>query len=203
MPGTGKSAAAVAACALAVSGAASCGGRERQDADEPRGDFKVEVVRASFPRRQSIAQRSTLRVQVRNAGARTAPNVSLTVRTQSRRPGGANSAFGQATEDPRLADSERPVWIVDAGPKGGETAYTNTWALGRLAPQRTKTFSFRLTAVESGSYKVGYEVAAGLNGRARRAPGTRASGILKVSIDDKPVDSRVGDDGEVIRSGVE
>ncbi|MBA2513036.1 MAG: hypothetical protein H0V26_01735 [Solirubrobacterales bacterium] len=194
-------AAAVATFALAATGAAGCGGSERQDANEPRGTFEVEVVQASFPRRQAVAQRSTLRVQVRNQGDRTAPNVALTVKTQSRRPGGANSAFGQAVEDPRFADHERPVWIVDAGPGGGETAYTNTWALGRLAPEQTKTFAFRLTAVEPGSYRVGYEVAPGLNGRARRARGTRASGTLKVSIDDKPVDARVGDDGEVIRTG--
>lgn len=192
-------AAAVVACGLAASGAAGCGGAERQDADEPRGQFKLEVVRAAFPREQSVAQRSILRVSVRNAGARTVPNVALTVKTRSRRPGGAPSAFGQAVDDPRFADRERPVWIVDAGPAGGDTAYTNTWALGRLAPGRTTTFSFRVTAVEPGAYRIGYEVSPGLDGRARLAPGSRASGAMKVSIDDLPADARVGADGEVIR----
>jgi hypothetical protein len=180
-------------------GAAGCGGGERQDADEPRGEYKVEVVRASFPRNQSVAQRSTLAIEVRNAGERTAPNVALTVKTRSRRPGDALSAFGQAVDDPRFADPERPVWIVDAGPSGADSAYTNTWALGRLAPDQSKTFSFRVTAVEPGTYRVGYEVAPGLDGRARLAAGSRASGWLRVSIGDAPAEARVGDDGEVIR----
>lgn len=200
MPGiTSRRAAAVAACALAASGAAGCGGAERQDADEPRADFKLEVARASFPRKQSIGGRSTLRVEVRNAGKRTAPNVALTLKTRSRRPGEAHAAFGQAVDDARLADRERPVWIVDAGPGGADSAYTNTWALGRLSPKQTRSFAFRVTAVEPGSYTVSYEVAPGLDGRARLASGSRASGALKVSVGDAPADARVGDDGEVIR----
>lgn len=197
-------AAVVATCALAVSGggAAGCGAGERQDADEPRGSYKLEVVRASFLKRQSVAQRSTLRVGVRNTGPRTVPTLALTVKTQSKRPGGGWTAFGQAVEDPRLADRERPVWIVDTGPSGADTAYTNTWALGRLAPQQVKFFTFRVTAVEPGSYKVGYEVAPGLDGRARLASGSRASGTLRVRIDDKPAEARVGKDGEVVRDNV-
>jgi len=35
--------------------AAGCGGGARQDADEPSGEFKVEIVDASFPRVQHIA----------------------------------------------------------------------------------------------------------------------------------------------------
>ncbi len=36
--------------------AAGCGGPARQDADEPSGDFKVEIVSASFPKSQHIAK---------------------------------------------------------------------------------------------------------------------------------------------------
>lgn len=204
MPGMSSSrAAAAAACALAASGAAGCGGGERQDANEPSGSYKLEVVRASFPHRQTLAQRSAFRVQVRNAGTRTAANVALTVMTRSRRPGGGHSAFGQSVDDARFADRERPVWIVDAGPAGSDTAYANTWALGRLAPRQAKAFAFRVTAVEPGSYVVRYEVAPGLDGRARLASGSRASGSLRVSVGDTPADARVGEDGEVIRGGVE
>lgn len=178
---------------------AGCGGAERQDADEKKGAYRVEVVSASFPSQQRIAQRATMRVKVRNADSKTLPNVALTVKTGARRPGGAPSAFGQSTGDPRLADDERPVWIVDKGPDGGTTAYTNTWALGRLRPNETKTFKWRVTAVEPGRYTIGYEAAPGLDGRARLASGSKASGRFRVVVDDSPQDASVGPNGEVVR----
>jgi hypothetical protein len=189
-------AALVVACAAAAAG---CGGGERQDADEPRGDFKVEVAGASFPRRQSIADRSTLRVRVRNADTKTAPNVAVTIKTRAARPGGAPSAFGQSADDARFADDERPVWILDRGPEGGDTSYTNTWASGPLRPGQTKTFEWSLTAVEPGAYTLDYEVSPGLDGRAKLASGAKSSGSLKVRVDGKPAEARVGDDGEVLR----
>src|SRR3954454_15842460 len=52
-----------ATCAV---GLAACGGGERQDAHEPDGSFRLQVVDASFPVRQSIADRSRLVIRVRN-----------------------------------------------------------------------------------------------------------------------------------------
>lgn len=177
---------------------AGCGGAERQDADEKRGSYRLEIVSASFPAQQRIAQKATMRVQVRNTDSKTLPNVALTVKTGARRPGAAPAAFGQSTGDERLADDERPVWIVDQGPAGGDSAYTNTWALGRLAPNQTKTFQWRVTAVEPGRYSLTYEAAPGLDGRAKLADGSDASGRFRVVIDDAPVDASVGADGEVV-----
>lgn len=195
-----RAAASAASAAWAVTAlSAGCGGGERQDSDEPAGRFKVEVVRATFPRRQSVAQRSVMRVRVRNAGAGTLPDVALTVKTRSRHPGGGWSAFGQAQDDVRLADPDRPVWIVDSGPRGGDTAYASTWALGRLPPDRARTFAFRVTAVQPGRYVVAYEVSPGLSGRARAAVGSRASGAFRVRVTGRPADARVGADGEVVR----
>lgn len=189
-----------AVCALAAIVAAGCGGgQKRQDADEPRGSFKLNVVEASFPSSQQVADRTTMRIRVRNADSKTVPNVALTVKTRPKMPGGAASSFGQSVDDARLADNERPVWIVDKGPDGGATSYTNTWALGKMRPGETKEFSFRLTAVEPGSYTIDYEVSPGLDGKARLASGSKASGTFRVRISDEPVDARVGEDGEVIR----
>lgn len=193
--------AANAACAAACLGASGCGGGgERQDADEPAGSYQVEVVDASFPARQSIAGRSTMRVRVRNADAKTVPDVAVTVKTHAKQPGGAPSAFGQAVDDPRLADHERPVWIVDRAPSAGDTAYASTWALGALRPGQTRTFEWRLTPVAPGRYTVGYEVSPGLDGKARLAAGSKGSGSFRVRIGDAPPESRVGDDGRVIRA---
>jgi hypothetical protein len=186
---------ALAAAVLATTG---CGGT-RQDADEPAGDYRVRVTDASFPAKQTIAQPARLRIEVRNADTRAVPNVAVTVQTKPRRAGAAPLAFAQATTDTRLADSGKPIWIVDSGPAGGDSAYTNTWALGALRPGETKTFEWRLIAVKPGTYTVDYRVAPGLDGKARVARGERAKGAFEVTISDEPVPSHVGDDGNVIR----
>jgi hypothetical protein len=178
--------------------AAGCGGK-RQDADEPSGSFRVSVTAASFPARQTIAQPTRLRIAVRNTDKRALPNVAVTVQTKPSHGGAAPLAFGQAASDTRLADTAKPVWIVDAGPHGGDSAATNTWALGRMFPGETKTFTWHLTAVQAGTYVVAYRVAPGLNGKARAAGGQRTAGAFRVTISDKPVPARVDDNGNVVR----
>jgi hypothetical protein len=70
--------------------------------------------------------------------------------------------------------------------------------LGRLEAGATKTFRWKLTAVEPGSYTIKYRVSPGLNGKAKL--NGRADGSFKVKIDDKPVPARVNAKGEVVRS---
>jgi len=155
---------AASVAAVAVGG---CGGGKSQDADEPSGMFQVDVVRASFPTKQHLAQPERFVIAVRNTGNETVPNVAVTV-----------SSFAARSEQAGLADPERAVWIIDSSPRGGDTAYTNTWALGRLAPGQTRRFVWRVTAVQAGTHTVKWQVAAGLNGKAKatlagnRAPAT-------------------------------
>jgi hypothetical protein len=75
------------------------------------------------------------------------------------------------------------VWIIDQGPGtlplrpvrsqavsppgSGQTSYVNTWALGALAPGRTRAFLWRVVPVKSGLHTVHFTVAAGLSGKAR------------------------------------
>lgn len=191
----GGFAAALVAALLVTAG---CGGT-RQDANEPSGTFKVSVTRASFPAKQSIAQPSRMRITVHNADRRAIPAVAVTVKTKPAQPGAAPIAFGQASSDTRLADTAKPVWIVDAGPYGGTSAYTNTWSLGRMNPGETKTFVWKLTAVKPGTYTVGYQVAPGLTGKARAARDQQIGGAFQVTISDKPVPARVDDNGNVVR----
>ena len=178
---------------------AGCGGSPRQDADEPKGSYQLEVADARVPTSQSIAESSTMSIQVRNADSKAAPNVALTVETDPSKPGEGTVAFGQRVDDTRLSDPARPVWIVDSGPQGGDTAATNTWSLGRLQPGQTKEFRWRVTAVQPGTYTLKYRVSPGLDGRARLAGGGRTDGSFKVQIQDKPVPARVDDDGNVVR----
>jgi hypothetical protein len=191
-----RSAALVALSVLALAG---CGG-ERQDANEPEGEFTLQVVRASFPAHQTTAQASTMRISVRNTDDRNLPNLAVTIETKPRR-GDAPAAFAVASDDPRLADPDRPVWILDRGPAGGSTSYTNTWALGPVLPGQTVNAEWHLTAVRPGDYTVSYRVTPGLNGKAVAAKGQRPTGSFDVSISDEPVPARVNDKGEVVRGG--
>ena len=187
---------AIGSVALAIAG---CGGGERQDADEPEGEFQVEIVEATFPEKQQLADESTMRIAVRNAGDEPLPNVAVTVATEPGKAGGAAQSFSQDIGDPNVADASRPVWIVDESPTGGDTAYTNTWALGELPAGDTREFEWKVTAVKAGEYTIDYSVSPGLDGKAVAAAGRTTKGTFKVTIDDTPPNARVGGNGEVIR----
>ena len=183
-----------------------CGG-ERQDEDEPEGEFPVEVVSASFPERQKLAQSSNLVITVRNAGRETIPNIALTV-----------DGFGYRKNNPDLADRERPRFAVngvpveiagfpdakDATPRGCDTAYVDTWACGPLRPDAQATFRWSVTAVQAGPFEIDWRVAAGLDGKARAVGaggGPAPSGSFAGSISSRVPQTRVGEDGRTIVSG--
>src|SRR5215217_7757686 len=91
------------AALVAVSG---CGG-ESQDADEPDGTYRLEVADASFPAQQSIAEKTAMKIAVRNPGRRTVPHVAVTVETKGANSADGVTAFGQKSDDSRLADTNR------------------------------------------------------------------------------------------------
>jgi hypothetical protein len=177
---------------------AGCGGDERQDAGAPRGAFNLDVTEAAFPERQRIAEAATLRLEIANPGERDVPDVAVTVETEPAQEGLAPVAFGQGSDDPTLAASARPVWILDEGPAGGESAYTNTWTLGPLREGAARTAEWKLTAARAGTYTVRWRLAPALVGDVR-LEGGRTEGEFRVTIADDPVPARVGDDGEVVR----
>jgi hypothetical protein len=181
------------ATTVAVFAVAGCGGGERQDSNEPSGTFSMNVVKAAFPPSQSLAKQEAMTISVKNTDSRPIPDLAVTV-----------DSFSTRSQQAGLADPERPVWIVDEGPTGGTTAYTNTWALGRLAPGATRTFTWKVTAIQAGTHTVKYRVAAGLNGKAKAKINGRDDfeGAFKVAISGKPANSKVDPDtGKVIREG--
>jgi hypothetical protein len=191
---------------LAALFAAGCGGGTRQDADEPKGRFPVEVLTASFPESQKLAKRSNLVVTVRNSGDKTIPNIAVSV-----------DGFSKREQNAELADPNRPLFVIngvprsiggfpesqEASPPGGGTAYVNTWALGKLAPGKERSFRWSVTAVKAGPFRVKYTVAAGLNGKAKAvdANGRRPVGSFAGTISDKPPVTRVSDDGQTVVHG--
>ena len=140
-----------------------------------------------------------MRIAVMNPGRRAVPDVAVTVETKGAKAGDGVTAFGQKADDSRLADSSRPIWVLDQEPVGGTSAFANTWSLGRLKGGPTQTFEWKLTAVEPGSYSLAYRVAPGLDGKAKLARGSRATGTFDVTVRDEPVPARVNSKGEVER----
>jgi hypothetical protein len=183
----------VVAFALALPG---CGG-ERQDANAPSGDFSLDVTDASFPAKQRISEPTKLRLEVENTGDRAVPNLAVVVETAAE-DGAAAAAFAQDVGDSTLAETERPVWILDEGPRGGESAYTNTWAVGPLGEGQSRTVEWKLTAIKPGDYTVAWRLAPALEGDVSLAGG-RTDGEFAVTISDRPVPARVNDEGEVVR----
>jgi hypothetical protein len=198
---------------LAVAGlVAGCGGTE-QNAGEHHGTFPVSVA-SSFPASQTLAEQTSFTVRIKNVGAAVIPDVAVTVLNP--KYGSAAQAFGTLIKaggagQPILASRSRPVWIINQapgpcgyschsrGPGGAATAYSDTWALGKLRPGHTAVFRWKLTAVQPGAYTVEYEIAAGLNGYAKAvlADKSPARGKLDVHISSTPPTVTVEGDGKV------
>ena len=177
-------------CGVLIAGCGSSG--PRQDANEQSGDYKVQIVEAKFPSKQALAKRSVLSITVKNVDSKTIPNVAVTVKS-----------FDQRKSDPTLADPRRPQFVVNTSPRGGDTAYVGTSALGPLKPGETKTFKWDVTAVVAGRYSLKYAVAAGLNGKARAvlAGGGAPTGEFKGTVSSKAPEAHVADDGKTIVNG--
>jgi hypothetical protein len=201
-----------------VIGLAACGDdEERQDADEPAGEFPVNVTEARFPTNQRLAQTSDLRLAIENIGEETVPDLAVTIYTGDEKAGGP---FDVRSDQPGLADPNRPVWILESEyPKlltagldpdeldqaptaGAEAAQTNTFSFGPLPPGESKDIVWRVTPVQPDTYTVHYEVAAGLQGKAKAVTGdgSPVEGEFVVTITDKPPKTCVGDSGEVLEA---
>ncbi len=202
---------------------AACGGGARQDANEPNGNFPVQVSSATWQLKQRLAQHTRLIITVRNAGNHTIPNIAVTICNVTcnyaphQPPGIGTSvaAFAEYLNMPYLANHSRPVWVIDqppgfcgysclnGGPGGAVTAYSNTWALGALRPGQTAVFRWGLTAVEPGKHIVAYQIAAGLNGKAKAVTSTGGvpAGTFPVFVTPVPQNSYVTPGGQVVKSG--
>ena len=217
---------AITASAVVGLALAGCGGGSTQASSEPRGSFQVDVATASFPAKQTLAHHADMVITVRNAGTKPIPDVAVTITDGNE--GTAAQPFAEDLHGPGLADPSRAVWIVDqapcpasatditrdgecaplgpggvrqtGGPGGAVTAYANTWAMGRLRSGHSATFKWGVTAVQPGVHVVHYEIAAGLNGRAKAvsAGGYPLDGTFVVNIASRPAQSYVNDAGQIV-----
>ncbi|MGA9857302.1 MAG: hypothetical protein WBQ18_05520 [Solirubrobacteraceae bacterium] len=201
--------------ALAVS---ACGSGSNQAVSEPKGNFPVAVASATFPTSQRLAQHSHLVITVHNSGNAAIPNVAVTICNVTcaypapKGEGSSAAAFGATINQPYLANPSRPLWIVDRAPGacayscqnggagGAVTAYANTWALGRLPAGHTARFDWSVTAVQAGHHVLAWEVAAGLNGKAKAvlAGGGKPHGTFAVTVATKPAETYVNNNGQIV-----
>jgi hypothetical protein len=214
-------------CGLAIGLAVAvtlgaCGSGAEQNVNEPNAKFKVAVT-SSFPASQRLAEATNFVVKVTNEDTKTIPDVAVTIcnvtcgysRSDLQSGEGTSvQAFSYKLNMPGLASDSRPVWIVDqapgpclyscnsGGPGAAVTAYSNTWALGTLKPGKSKTFDWKVTAVQPGKYTVAWQVAAGLNGKAkaRTAGGVEPQGTFSVKIANTPRQAYVDNNGQVVTS---
>jgi hypothetical protein len=156
----------------AVVGLAACGGSK-----DPEGTWKVDVISASFPGKQRLAEDSQLRIRVKNVDSRAVPNLVVTV-----------DGLNIRNDDPTLGDPNRPIWFVDHGPANTTTAYSNTWAMGKVPAGATRTFTWDVSAVRAGTYTLRFRIDASLNGKAKaRAPdGSIPQGSFIARISHRP-----------------
>lgn len=184
--------------ALAGVLAVGCGGSSHQNASEPKGHYRVEVTHASFPLDQAVARPAQMVLDVRNAGVRTLPDVTVAV-----------TSFDYLSDYPDLASRRRPIWVVNEGPGraanppvetvevdppgSGTTANYNVWTLGPLAPRATRRFVWNVSPVKPGTHRISYRVYAGLNGNAQAAlaDGSPPVGSFDVDIAGRPPASHV------------
>jgi hypothetical protein len=212
------------AAAVVATGVASCGGGERQDANEPEGDFPVQIVSANFPSKQDLAHSTDLTLTVANSGDKTIPDLAITIFTSSDESGSgggtsttaaggslpeAQGSFAVRSEQEGLAIPFRPVWILNEGfPKlagqtasaGAEAAQTDTYSFGALDSNQSRSMVWNVTPVAPGTYTVHYRVAAGLQGKAKAvtADGSVPEGEFVVRISSAPPQTEVNNAGQVV-----
>lgn len=221
-----RSCGSVAALAAVVI-VSACGSGARQDASEPSGNFQVDAT-AHWASAQRVSQHTQLVITAHNTGTKTIPDVAVTITDTLPNGGGQAPAFQKVLNQPGLANQARPVWVVDlapnptnqpcpknfspqtytgpnystcsGGPGGAVTAYASTWALGQLAPGKSVSFIWHMTAVQSGTYLVHWRVGAGLNGKAQAvtSSGAPPRGTIAVTVNPSPQQAYVNNNGQVV-----
>jgi hypothetical protein len=134
--------------ALCAAGIAACGGGERQDEDEPEGEFPVQIVNAEFPAKQRLAQTSDLTITVSNTGEETIPDLAITVFTAPTEDS-EDEDEGTSTEG-TATDEETELEQALEEEAGTETTGSQTGAPGGGGPGAVAQGSFSVLSEQEG-----------------------------------------------------
>ncbi len=164
------------------------------------------MAKAKFPDRQQLAETSDLQLEIKNVGDQTIPNLAVTIyTTPAAAAAGEPKANAPVRHSPRPARPRRPEpagvdpggripeadhagrhprTSVDAPSAGAAAAQTDTFQFGPVRAGESKDIVWRVTPVRAGTYTVHYEVAAGLQGKAKAvtADGGPVSGEFAATI---------------------
>ena len=197
---------------------AGCGDNQKQDVNEPKGTFPLAVERATFPASQKLAKQSRMEIVVRNAGAKSVPVISVTVKCpgQGGDETGGGGGFTYRTTQQGVADPNRQQFVVDKiptrtprpvgplnlDPLERSSAFVDTYPLGKLAPGKSVAFTWDVTAVRAGTYRICWRVNAGLYGKAKAVTASSSpqaiSGEFKGTVVRKAPIAEVTPSGKVV-----
>jgi hypothetical protein len=199
----------VGSAALAVAALLAACGESSSDSNQQAGNFQVKVTGASFPARQFVGQTSLMKIDVRNTGKKTVPDLTVTVNIKGKAGESARIPF--STRDPQegLANADRPVWVLSAtyprvgnssAPGGAETSAPKTYSFGAVKPGKTVEAVWKLNAIRPGKYTVAYEIAAGLSGeaKAKTSSGVAPGGSFVAAITTSLPETEVNGAGEIV-----
>ena len=184
------------------------------------------MAKAKFPEPpDGWSETSDLQLEIRNVGDQTIPDLAVTIYTGDTKAGVTATGSGQGSfntpvDQPGLANPNRPVWILENKyPKllpPGVSQDLDRGAQRRAPPPprptpsssarcragESKDIVWRVTPVRAGTYTVHYEVAAGLQGKAKAvtANGGPVKGDFVVTISYKPQRTCVNDAGQVTKN---
>lgn len=124
---------------LAGCGSVPAGGP--QDADEPAGNYEVEIVDASFDDSQKLAKRSSMDIVVRNRSGEVIPNIAVTLGDNQNNGRGDDTErvgdFERRGNDESQSDPRRPQFVVNRAPID---YFRNKTSPGRRNPPDTRRF---------------------------------------------------------------
>ena len=152
-----------------------------------------------------------MEIVVQNAGQKTIPTISVTVKCGK----GLGGSFSTTTSATDVADPVRPQFVVnkiptatervnpplDPAPLERSSAFVDTYPLGPLAAGRSATFRWDVSAVKAGPFRLCWRVNAGLYGKAKAVPGSGGapiSGEFSGDVSNKAPKATVGEDGKTV-----
>jgi hypothetical protein len=184
-------------------------GESSSDANEAAGTYQVAVTEASFPTKQFLGEESFLRLGIRNSGKKTVPALTVTISIAGKAGQESSLPFGVHDAQEGLAQSDRPVWVLEegyprladsSGPGGATTSNRKTFDFGPLKPGETTSAVWKLSAVKAGRFTVVYRIDAGLSGsaKAETTGGVAPGGTFAAEITQETPETEVTDSGEII-----
>ena len=200
---------------LAIS---ACGGGQNQAASRAQRKLPGRGEHRQLPRLQRLSQHTHLVITVRNAGSKAIPDVAVTICNvtcayPAPKGEGSSSAGVRGRHQPDLPGqsvapavghraSSRPLRLQLPERRAGRGGDRLRQHLGPGAPGpgQTARFDWAVTAVQPGRHVVAWQVAAGLNGKAKAvlSNGAAPHGSFAVEMSTAPAQSYVNNNGQIV-----